>query len=151
MRRAFFLTAMVAPLALTSDLAAAQGTKPVTTGKVIRGLTLPPPPGAPGTSTGTTCDFSGDPVDQNGRLTGSSVNCKPDGTLPQTLAGLPARFNAYCVIDAPRPTPYSLSACASSACSRGLGADRRRCIMRALLVAHARPGQKFLSRRWPVV
>jgi hypothetical protein len=91
-------------LALIAGVAAAEGTKPVTTGKVIRGLTLPPPPGAPGTPTGTTCDYSNentDPVDQNGTLTGSSVNCGPDGTLAQNLVGLPARFNAYCVIDAP--------------------------------------------------
>lgn len=76
----------------------AGGTQPVTSGAVIRGVTLPGPPGLPGTSTGKTCDFSGEEVNQAGKMTGASVNCKPGGTEPQVLAGLPNRFNAYCVI-----------------------------------------------------
>ncbi|SCB39910.1 hypothetical protein GA0061100_12120 [Rhizobium hainanense] len=77
------------------------GVTPVDTGVVIRGVTLSGPVGAPGTSTGKTCDFSGEPVDPSGRMLGASVNCKPSGNLATTLPGLPARFNAYCVIKAP--------------------------------------------------
>lgn len=75
--------------------------KPVETGVVIRGVTLAGPVGNPGTSTGKTCDFSGEPVDPSGRLEGASVNCRPSGNRANTLPGLPARFNAYCVINAP--------------------------------------------------
>ncbi|RUV77972.1 protein rhiC [Mesorhizobium sp. M1A.F.Ca.IN.020.30.1.1] len=77
------------------------GTKPVTTGVVIRGLTIGGLPGAPGTSTGRTCDFSNEEVGPDGRMTGASVNCRPDGNLGNTIPGLPARFDAYCVINAP--------------------------------------------------
>ncbi|MDL2410736.1 protein rhiC [Rhizobium calliandrae] len=77
------------------------GVKPVETGVVIRGVTLPGPIGAPGTSTGKTCEFSGEPVDPSGRMEGASVNCRPNGNLGNTLPGLPARFNAYCMIKAP--------------------------------------------------
>jgi hypothetical protein len=101
MNRNILLAALAVPMVLTVDVAAARGTKPVKTGMVIRGQTLPPPVGAPGTSTGMPCDFSGDPVDAHGRLTDSSVNCGPGGTLPQNIVGLPVRFNAYCVIKAP--------------------------------------------------
>jgi hypothetical protein len=73
----------------------------VTTGKVIRGVTLPGPVGATGTSTGVTCDFSGEDVDQNKKIEDASVNCKQGGTDTQVLRGLPQRFNAYCIIDAP--------------------------------------------------
>jgi hypothetical protein len=72
----------------------------VTTGKVVRGVTLAGGGGA-GTSTGKTCDFGGEDVDQGGKMTGASVNCRADGTLQQVLPGLPTRFNAYCVINAP--------------------------------------------------
>ncbi|MGG7539856.1 protein rhiC [Rhizobium sp. Nf11,1] len=77
------------------------GVNPVTTGVVIRGVTLAGPVGAPGTPTGKTCDFSGEPVDPSGRMEGASVNCRPNGNLANTLLGLPARFNAYCMIQAP--------------------------------------------------
>lgn len=77
------------------------GVTPVETGVVVRGVTLAGPVGAPGTSTGKTCDFSGEPVNPSGRMEGASVNCKPNGSLANTLPGLPARFNAYCVIKAP--------------------------------------------------
>ncbi|EXJ14534.1 hypothetical protein [Imhoffiella purpurea] len=76
----------------------AVGTNPVTTGAMIRGITLQGPAGASGTSTGRTCDFSKEEVDQAGRLTDASINCKPGGTTQQVLVGLPGRFNAYCVI-----------------------------------------------------
>ncbi|WP_261331488.1 hypothetical protein [Rhizobium leguminosarum] len=75
--------------------------KPVETGVVIRGVTLAGPVGNPGTSTGKTCDFSGEPVDPSGRLEGASVNCRPNGTRANTSPRLPARFNAYCMINAP--------------------------------------------------
>lgn len=87
-------------LALMAAHGAAQADV-VTTGKVIRGVTLPGPAGAPGTSTGRTCDFADEEVNQSGKMTGASVNCRAGGTTPQVLAGLPIRFNAYCVIDAP--------------------------------------------------
>lgn len=101
MNKSMLMAAMAVSMLLTADVAAARGAKPVKTGAVIRGLSLPPPVGAPGSSTGSTCDFSGDPVDQNGRLTDSSVNCGSDGTLQQNIVGLPSRFNAYCAIRAP--------------------------------------------------
>jgi hypothetical protein len=101
MKRRILLAVIAVPIILTVGNADAKGVKPVTSGAVIRGVTLPPPASGTGTSTGKTCDFSGDPVDQHGRLEGSSVNCAPGGTLPQNLVGLPARFNAYCVITAP--------------------------------------------------
>ena len=101
MKRIIVLAVLTAPMALTGGIAAAQGTKPVTSGAVIRGLTLPGPPGVPGTSARATCKFSNDPVGQDGRLTDSSVNCGPGGTVQQNLVGLPAYFNAYCAINAP--------------------------------------------------
>ncbi|HYT89495.1 MAG TPA: hypothetical protein VEL76_12385 [Gemmataceae bacterium] len=76
----------------------------VTTGKVIRGLALPVPVPAPvpGTPTGTTCDFSKEPVSQAGRLEGASVNCKEGETNTQNvLMGMDAFLTAYCVINAP--------------------------------------------------
>jgi hypothetical protein len=101
MKRIIMLAALTAPLVLTGGLAAAQGTKPVTSGAVIRGLTLDGPVGTAGKPAAATCDFSKDEVGQAGRLTGSSVNCGPGGTKQQNIAGLPTRFNAYCVINAP--------------------------------------------------
>ncbi len=80
---------------------AGAGVTPVETGVVIRGVTLAGPVGAPGTSTGKTCDFSGEPVNPSGRMEGASVNCRPNGSFATTLPGLPARFNAYCMIKAP--------------------------------------------------
>ena len=85
--------------------------KDVTSGAVIRGVTLPPPVGAPGTQTGKVCDFSGEEVNQAGKMTGASVNCQQGGTDAQVLAGLPARFNAYCVIrSAPVPSAKLIEA-----------------------------------------
>jgi hypothetical protein len=101
MNKSIVLATLVIPMVLAVGAATARGTKPVKTGAVIRGITLSPPVGASGTPAAATCSFSGDPVDQNGRLTGSSVNCGPSGTLPQNLLGLPARFNAYCAVNAP--------------------------------------------------
>jgi hypothetical protein len=86
-----------------STSAFADGAKPVTTGKLIRGVTLAVPPGpAPvaGQSTGKPCDFTKEEVNPTGQITGASVNCLPGGTAAQVLEGLPPRFNAYCVIDA---------------------------------------------------
>jgi hypothetical protein len=34
-------------------------------------------------------------------MTGASVNCRPGGNLATTLPGLPGRFDAYCIINAP--------------------------------------------------
>jgi hypothetical protein len=100
MKRIFLLAALTAPMVLTAGIAAAQGTKPVKSGAVIRGLTLPGV-GVPGTSTGTTCDFSGEDVNQAGQMTGASVNCRPGGTTQQNIIGLPLFLNAYCVTNAP--------------------------------------------------
>ncbi|TQX84480.1 MULTISPECIES: protein rhiC [Rhizobium] len=80
---------------------ATAGVTPVETGVVIRGVTLTGPKGQPGSSTGKTCDFSGEAVNQSGRMEGASVNCKPNGNFATTLPGLPQRFDAYCVIKAP--------------------------------------------------
>lgn len=94
--------ALALALALASLTVSAAATAQVTTGKVIRGLTLSGPAGVPDTPTGTTCDFSGEDVDQANKMTGASVNCKPgSSTKAQVIPGLPARFNAYCMIDAP--------------------------------------------------
>ena len=101
MKRIFLLAALTAPLVLIGGIAAAQGTKPVTSGAVIRGVTLPLPAGAPGTKAAATCNFSDEEVNQAGQMTGASVNCGPGGTTQQNLVGLPARFNAYCVTNAP--------------------------------------------------
>lgn len=95
-------TAMAAALAVIGLCASWPAmAEVVTTGKVIRGVTLPGPAGPAGTSTGKTCDFSGEEVNQSGNMTGASVNCRANGTLPQVLVGLPVRFNAYCAITAP--------------------------------------------------
>ncbi len=34
-------------------------------------------------------------------MTGASVNCRPDGNFANTIQGLPTRFDAYCVVNAP--------------------------------------------------
>lgn len=95
-------SAMVALLAMVSLSSPALAGE-VTTGKVIRGLTLPVPVPAPvaGTATGTTCDFSKEEVDINQRMTGASVNCKAGGSTAEVLVGLPGRFTAYCVTNSP--------------------------------------------------
>ncbi|WP_309644169.1 hypothetical protein [Phenylobacterium sp.] len=77
------------------------GVVPVTTGVVIRGLSMPGIP-APGQKTGRTCDFSREDVDQNGRMTDASVQCQPGGTYASTIGGLAPPFTAYCMIDAKR-------------------------------------------------
>ncbi|MEA2944382.1 MAG: rhizosphere induced protein [Bradyrhizobium sp.] len=101
MKRTILCAALIAPMVLTGGIAVAQGTKPVTSGAVIRGVTLAGPVGAPGSKAAATCDFSGEQVNQNGRMTGASVNCGAGGTTQQNIVGLPARFNAYCAISAP--------------------------------------------------
>lgn len=87
-------------LLLCAGAAQADGTKPVTGGPVVRGVTiLPRPAGAnTGDSTGKTCDFSKEDVDQSGYMIGASVNCGADATVTALVADLPARFNAYCVV-----------------------------------------------------
>lgn len=102
----------------------AGGVVPVTTGVVIRGLTLGGAP-APGQKTGHTCDFSREDVDQAGRMTDASVQCRPGGTYADTVAGLAANFTAYCIIDAKRlpggarliaaPVPGNANHCSLSA------------------------------------
>lgn len=78
----------------------AKGVTPVTTGVVIRGVTLSGPVGASGTTTGKTCDFSDEEVNQAGKMTGASVNCQRGGDVAQVIEGLPSRFNAYCTLGA---------------------------------------------------
>lgn len=127
------LTAILSPVLisiglLTAISAHAGGVTPVTSGAVIRGVTLPPPVGAPGTPTAKECDFSDEEVNQAGKMTGASVNCSPGGSEADVLVGLPARFNAYCVIsDAKRvkgarilqaPVPGDANHCDLSGISR---------------------------------
>lgn len=77
------------------------GIKPVTSGSVIRGLTLGGTRGAPGSPTGRSCDFGQESIGPDGRMLGASVNCRPGGDRANTIVGLPVRFDAYCAIDAP--------------------------------------------------
>jgi hypothetical protein len=93
------LAALAALTALAASPAAAEA---VTTGVVLRGITLPGPAGASGAAVhpGKTCSFSGDPQDGEGRLTGSSVQCRKDGNVDNTIGGMPLRFNAYCKVNA---------------------------------------------------
>lgn len=77
------------------------GTKPVTTGVVVRGLELKAT-GSPGTPTGRDCDFSKEEVGPTGHMTGASVQCLAGGKLPEVLASLPSRFDAYCSVEASR-------------------------------------------------
>ena len=86
---------------LADDKSLWGGVKPVTTGVVIRGVTIGGPAGAAGTKTGQVCSFGTEEVGIHGRMLGASVNCRPDGNLANTLQGLPPRFDAYCVIKAP--------------------------------------------------
>jgi len=94
--------AAVAALAAFACGSAAAG--PVTTGVVLRGVTPDPslPVGLPGTPVGITCDFSNEDVDQHGRMEGASVQCKAKGDTKKTIKGLPARFTAYCEVEAKR-------------------------------------------------
>ncbi|MHB8287038.1 MAG: hypothetical protein ACYDD1_20510 [Caulobacteraceae bacterium] len=94
-------------IALSAEVAAAKpkgnagGVTPITSGVVIRGQTIKPPPapGASGTKTGTACDnFNEEDVDQNGNMTGASVQAGNGLTLAEAIVGLPQRFNAYCVV-----------------------------------------------------
>jgi rhizosphere induced protein len=102
MKRIFLFAAVTAPLVLTGGIAAAQGTKPVTSGTVVRAVSLAGPAGAPGTPAGATCDFSRDPVDGTDHLSGSSVNCGPNTTQQKINdLPLPLHFNAYCITNAP--------------------------------------------------
>ncbi|UYO45983.1 protein rhiC [Rhodopseudomonas palustris] len=80
---------LAATMAVIATAAAAQ--TPVKTGIVVRGVNGDLP---------RTCDFSREEVDQSGRMTGASVQCKKDGTLREVLAHLPATFNAYCQVRA---------------------------------------------------
>ncbi|WP_234889851.1 protein rhiC (plasmid) [Agrobacterium vitis] len=104
-----FHAAFAATLAMLSA-SPVHATDPVTTGVVIRGVTLSGPAGAAGTPTGKTCDFSGEDVTQAGKMTGASVNCLPNGNLDNTIKGLPTRFNAYCVIKAPVKSARTIQA-----------------------------------------
>lgn len=102
MKQIFLLTALMAPMVLTGGLASAQGTKPVKSGTVVRAVALAGPAGASGTPALATCDFSRDPVDGTGHLSGSSVNCGPYTTQQKINdLPLPAHFNAYCITSAP--------------------------------------------------
>lgn len=80
---------LAATIAGAATAAAAQ--TPVKTGIVVRGVNGDLP---------RTCDFSREEVDQSGRMTGASVQCKKDGTLKQVLAHLPTTFSAYCQVSA---------------------------------------------------
>ena len=72
--------------------------EPVTTGVLIRGLTVPGA-GTPGQQIpNTTCAFD-DAVDKHGKLEHASVQCRKNGDLKSTLKGLPRRFNAYCHVE----------------------------------------------------
>jgi hypothetical protein len=97
----FALAGMATQQAMAEDAGLMAGVTPVTTGVVIRGVTIGGPAGAQGTPTGEVCSFGTEEVDINGRMLGASVNCRPNGNLANTLQGLPPRFDAYCVINAP--------------------------------------------------
>lgn len=94
-----FLTPFLA-LLMCAGAAQADGAKPVNSGPVVRGVDLGPRPATanPGDPTGKSCDFSKENVNQAGQMTGASVNCSPDGTVPPLVVNLPARFTAYCVV-----------------------------------------------------
>lgn len=98
---AFVLACMIGQVAIAEEVSALNTVTPVKTGVVIRGVTVGGPAGASGTKTGTVCNFSQEEVGIDGRMLGASVNCRPNSDLAQTLPGLPARFDAYCVMNAP--------------------------------------------------
>ncbi|MGM9514790.1 hypothetical protein ACS5PK_11100 [Roseateles sp. DB2] len=97
------IVSSLAPVLALLLCAAAQadGTKPVTSGPVVRGVNLGPRPATanPGDPTGRQCDFSKEPVSQAGRLEGASVNCGPGTTVPALVVNLAPHLTAYCVID----------------------------------------------------
>ncbi|SOE17569.1 hypothetical protein SAMN05877838_2470 [Hoeflea halophila] len=97
----FALAATITSHALAEEAGLMSGVTPVTTGVVIRGVTIGGPGGTPGTKTGEVCSFGTEEVDITGRMLGASVNCRPGGNRENTLQGLPVRFDAYCVINAP--------------------------------------------------
>lgn len=97
----FALAATITSHAIADEAGLMSGVTPVTTGVVIRGVTIGGAGGTPGTKTGEVCSFGTEEVDINGRMLGASVNCRPNGNLGNTLQGLPPRFDAYCVINAP--------------------------------------------------
>ena len=94
------LAFMALPSALHAQGSLA-GTKPVTDGYVVRGLSVGGAVGASGTPTNHTCDFANEPVDMNGKLTGASVNCGSGKTKQEVIVGLPQRFDAYCAMPYP--------------------------------------------------
>lgn len=89
--KALMAAATLAALAAGPTLA-----QPVTTGVMVRGVSLSGPMGAPGTATGRVCDFSNEETTPTRGMAGASVQCRANGNLTNTLPGLPARFNAYC-------------------------------------------------------
>ncbi len=80
----------------------ADGGKPVESGVVIRAVNVSGPAGTPHTKAPAQCDFSREEIRQDGKMTGASVNCRPRGDRRQVLEGLPATFNAYCIVEASR-------------------------------------------------
>jgi rhizosphere induced protein len=106
----FALAGTVAHQALADDAGFMAGVTPVTTGVVIRGVTIGGPAGAQGTPTGEVCSFGTEEVGIDGRMLGASVNCRPGGNLANTLQGLPPRFDAYCVINAPVKSAWVIEA-----------------------------------------
>lgn len=127
--------AAAAGCAQTADQVA--GSQPVTKGKVVRGVNAPPPPGGAGTPNGRTCDFSREEVDQNGRMTGASVQCGSDD-VATLLANLPGTFNSYCVAEASRLGGRLISAPVSG--------NARHCDLSALTPAQAT--DRFGGGKW---
>jgi len=119
-----FKPALFGICVLVAAAAVAAGQRPVTTGIVVRGVTVPGH-GAAGASTGRTCDFSSEETTMAGKMTGASVQCASGATLATALAHLPARFNAYCAAQASRvggqlisaPVPGNAEHCDLSALS----------------------------------
>lgn len=94
------LRTLAATAALALLTAAPAVADPVSTGVVIRGVTVPGNGVSGAMVPGRTCDFSGEETTQTGHMTGASVQCRTQGNLTTTLPGLPQRFNAYCVMQA---------------------------------------------------
>jgi hypothetical protein len=102
MNRIFVIAAASAALAASAAAAA-----PVTTGVVVRGLSIAIPVGAAAGAPNTpvapqrNCmNFTREDVDIHGRMTGASVQCRAGGSAQTTVPGLPPTFNAYCMVDA---------------------------------------------------